>query len=137
MEVALSSAMLCTASALSATWRMLAVISWTEDAEVSTDWWRAPALRATSSIELLISSTDDETSSAAPERPWTSSSTRRMEVLRLTSRDAASSTASSWTSALVRISSKAVPMRSGTPRRDSSRSCARSAAISNDRHSRL
>ncbi len=106
--------MLCTASALSATWRMLALISWIEEVEASTDSWREPALRATSSIEPPISRIDEEASSVARERLSTSELIPRIEVLMFTSREAVSSTASSVDSRPDSISWIASRIRSGT-----------------------
>ena len=72
IDAALSSAIPCTESALSATWRMLALISWTDDVDASTDSCSDAALRATSSIELPISRIEDDDSSVERDRFSTS-----------------------------------------------------------------
>ena len=109
-----SSAIPCTESALSATCRMLALISWIDDVEASTDSFSEAALRATSSIELCISRIEDDASSVERERLSTSALMLRIEVLMLARRDAVSSTASSVALRPASTSCIAASTRSGS-----------------------
>jgi len=95
MDEAVSSAICCTLSVLVATWRMVALISCTDEEALSTDSWSEAALRATSSTLLPISTMEEADSSAARERLSTRSLMLRIEELMLASNEAASSTVSS------------------------------------------
>ncbi len=77
---------------------MLALTSWIEAVEESTDPCSSPTLRATSSIEDPISRIDDEASSVTVDRLSTSRLMPRIEALMSAISDAVSSTAASCAS---------------------------------------
>ena len=95
MAAADSSAMPWTESALSATWRTLALNSVTVDAVVLDTSWRVAALAATCSIEAPIWSTDAPALVTLAARRSTSLLMLRIEELMCAINEAVSSTASS------------------------------------------
>ncbi|MBW2374284.1 MAG: hypothetical protein JRF70_17310 [Deltaproteobacteria bacterium] len=134
IEAAVSSAMRCTSSALSATWRMLAPICWLDELADSTAPLSDVTLRATSSTELPSSSVEDEASSVERESVSICWFTLRTDWFTRASMAAVSSAASSWLWLPSSISCMATPRPSETEAMRSVTSTTRPARLPKPSH---